>query len=70
MIRWCLSNWVRLSNPASDPSDVLIDLWLHLRWPLVGIGLFVIATLWSVATGLRLLAQAPRDGVPPRIEPR
>jgi hypothetical protein len=48
---------------------MLLDLWLHARWPLVGIGVFVIGMLWAAVTGLQLLAQAPSDGVPPRIEP-
>jgi hypothetical protein len=68
MIRWCLSNWGRLSDPLTGP-DLVFDLWRHALWPLLGIGIYAIGFLWSVATGLQLLAQAPRDGVPPRIEP-
>jgi hypothetical protein len=69
MIEWALSNWSRLSDPLSDPSGVLLDLWQHARWPLAGIGLYAIGILWAVATSLKLLAQAPGEGVPPRINP-
>jgi hypothetical protein len=69
MIEWSLSNWGRMTDPTGDPTGMLLDLWLHARWPLVGIGVFVIGMLWAAVTGLQLLAQAPSDGVPPRIEP-
>jgi hypothetical protein len=69
MIEWCLSNWTRLTDPLSDPSDLLLDLWQHALWPLAGIGLYAIGILWAAATGLQLLAQAPKEGVPPRINP-
>jgi hypothetical protein len=69
MIEWCLSNWTRMRDPFSDSPDLMLDLWRHARWPLAGISLFVIGTVWAAATGLQLLAQAPKEGVPPRINP-
>jgi hypothetical protein len=70
MLEWGLSNWARLTDPSSpDPLGVLWDLWLHMRWPLVGICIFATATLWAAATGMRLVSKAPEEGVPPRIEP-
>jgi hypothetical protein len=68
MIRWCLSNWGQLSDSQGDPA-MLLNLLQHAFWPLVGIGVFVIAIIWSAATGLRLIAQAPREGIPPKINP-
>ena len=66
MIEWSLSNWARMTDPLSDSTGLLLELWQHAHWPLAGIGLFVIGILWAAATGLQLLAKAPREGVPPR----
>jgi hypothetical protein len=68
MIQWCLANWARLSDPLTGP-DLFFEFWRHALWPLAGIGIFAIGIVWAIATGLQLLSQAPRDGVPPRIEP-
>ncbi|HEX3718842.1 MAG TPA: hypothetical protein VH595_12810 [Verrucomicrobiae bacterium] len=70
MLEWAFANFARLTDPASpDPLGVLWELWLHMRWPLAGIFIFAIATVWAAATGLRLVSKAPKEGVPPRIEP-
>ncbi len=69
MIEWALSNWTRMTDPQSEPTGLLLEVWQHAHWPLAGIGLFVIGILWAAATGVQLLAQAPSDGVPPRINP-
>jgi hypothetical protein len=69
MIRWSLGNWGRIMEPgpADDPLASLAELWRHACWPALGIGIFLTGFLWAVVTGLALLAEAPRDGVPPRI---
>ncbi|MGA2176652.1 MAG: hypothetical protein ABSH38_16880 [Verrucomicrobiota bacterium] len=69
MIEWGIANWGRIMQPApaDDPLGPLLELWVHARWPLAGIGIFLAGFLWAAATGLRLVAGAPRDGVPPRI---
>jgi hypothetical protein len=66
MIEWGLANWDRLMQP-DDSLTTLMELWQHLRWPLAGTGVFLAGFLWAVATGLNLLASAPKDAVPPRI---
>jgi hypothetical protein len=67
MIQWGMANWGR-SSPADDPLAQLSDRWQHARWPLLGLGIFLTGFLWSAATGLALLASAPKNDVPPRIE--
>ena len=67
MIEWGLANWERIMQP-DDSLSTLMELWHHLRWPLVGIAIFLTGFLWSVTTGMSLLASAPKDAVPPRIE--
>jgi hypothetical protein len=69
MIEWGMTNWSRLMQPApvDDPLGPLTELWRHARWPMVGLGIFLAGLLWSVVTGMALLAAAPKDAVPPRI---
>jgi hypothetical protein len=70
MFEWALSNWARLTAPSSDdPLEGLSELWLHMRWPIVGICIVAIAILWAGVTGMRLISKAPEDRVPPRINP-
>jgi hypothetical protein len=69
MIEWCLSNMARMRDPSSDSLSVFLELWRHARWPLAGICLYAIGIIWAAATGLQLVARAPEDGVPPRINP-
>lgn len=67
MIQWCLANFARLQDP-SDLTGALLDLWLHMRWSLLGICVFVFSMGWAGFTGWRLVSQASEDGVPPKIE--
>lgn len=68
MVRWAVANWTRLSAASNDGSfDVLLELWQHIRWPLVGIILYAIATAWAASTGWGLVSEAPKEGVPPKI---
>lgn len=67
MIEWGLSNWNRLMVPSDDALGRFLELWQHMRWPLAGLGIFLVGLVWSVATGLSLLASAPKNDVPPRI---
>jgi hypothetical protein len=69
MIEWAVSNWSRMTDSSGDPGTMLSDLWRHARWPLFGIVLFVVALIWSAATGMKLVSAAPQEGVPPRINP-
>jgi hypothetical protein len=66
---WYLANWSQLSSPEADPIASLRELWLAVRWPLLGIGLFLGALLWALFTSLRLLQAARRNeraaGPPP-----
>ncbi len=69
MIQWALANWGRIMqpSPADDPLALVLELWQHLFWPLVGIAVFLSGFLWAAATGWRLVSNAPKDAVPPRI---
>src|SRR5262249_27900592 len=41
-IAWYIANWPRLSGDQADPFAALHELWLAVRWPLLGIGIFLL----------------------------
>jgi hypothetical protein len=60
-IIWYFSNWSRLQQMQEEPDGyarALGQLWIHLRWPLLGIGLFFFALLWALTSSLGIMAQA------------
>jgi hypothetical protein len=69
MFQWALSGGL-VSSPSSsdDPFQSMSDLWLHVRWPLASMCLYLAAILWAMTTSLAILANAPKEAVPPRIE--
>jgi hypothetical protein len=72
MFQWALSGGLAASqSPLEDPFQGLSELWLHVRWPLAGIGLVAAALLWALTTSLAILAAAPKNDlkIPPPINP-
>jgi hypothetical protein len=68
MLRWGMSGRLAvLQSPSGDPFEYLPELWLHVRGPLAGVGVLVVAILWATTTSRSILAKAPKEGVPPRI---
>jgi hypothetical protein len=70
-VLWCIANWSRLHDPNADQLSTLSDMWLVLRWPLLGLAVFLLGWLWALATSLQILrsAKAPeRAGPPPRLD--
>lgn len=57
-IVWYFANWSRLQDLGGDPIAGLIELWLAVRWALLGIGLFVVAILWALTTSYSLVREA------------
>jgi len=57
-IVWYLSNWSRLMNPDEDPWDNLGEIWLHMRWPLLGMAIAAFAMLWALTTSLSIVAES------------
>src|SRR6266404_2112713 len=39
-VLWMLANWTRLHDPMADQFDALRQMWLAVRWALLGIGIF------------------------------
>lgn len=62
---WFVANWSRLQAGNGDPIENLRDMWMAVRWPLLGTVLFGIAWLWGMLTGAVLIAKAKKTGPPP-----
>ncbi len=74
-ITWFVSSWTRLKQLQEvDPVAYLHEVWLHLRWPFLGMALFIFVIIWALATSLSILGEArtaeksaAARSVPPRI---
>jgi hypothetical protein len=67
---WQFSNWSRLHGGDLDPAGVFQEIWLHLRWALLGIGIFLVSMIWAFATSLSILGSsrtAERLNKPPPL---
>ena len=70
---WFFASQARINDPESDPVAMMIELWLNVRWALLGLGLFALSWLWALASSLSLLRQTREESpagqgrVPPRI---
>jgi len=68
MFQYALSHGGGFQTSEMDSIEYARGLWRHALWPLAGFGMFVVAILWALATSLALLAAAPKDNAPPRIQ--
>jgi hypothetical protein len=55
-------------SPLSDPFQNMSELWVHARGPMAGVGVLLVAIFWATMTSQSILAEAPKDDVPPRIQ--
>ena len=67
---WQLSNWSRLHATDVDPITALQETWLHVRWAVLGIGIFLVSMVWALLTSLALLnssRKANQSNQPPPL---
>jgi hypothetical protein len=67
---WTLVNWSRLHDPMADQVAAFGEMWLAVRWALLGIGIFGLGWLWALATSFAMVhsaAQAEHSTTPPRL---
>jgi hypothetical protein len=70
---WYAANRLRLEDVAlDDPVGALTEMWVAVRWAIIGIGLFGFAWIWGLLTSWRVLRAAKRaetaaKAVPPRL---
>lgn len=59
---WYASNRLRLEElGVDDPLGVIAEMWLAVRWAIIGIGMFGMSWLWALLTGLQVLKAAKRN---------
>lgn len=69
-VAWSINNWTQLHQQSDDPFTSLAEMWLMVRWPLLGIGIFAVSWLWALATSFEILHSAKRESssrVPPKL---
>jgi hypothetical protein len=69
-ILWCLAHWEQLYGQERDTVAALPDLWRLLRWPVLGIGIFLFTWLWALLTSLQIVQAAKaaeKASLPPRL---
>jgi len=65
-IGWQLANYARLQDEMLDPLAVAGEVWIAVRWAVLGIALFAVAWLWGLESGLSLLREARRADARPK----
>ena len=73
-IIWYFSNSARLQQIQMEPDLYFHEIWGALRWALLGMGMFLLAWLWALASSLGILAKSradtpPNHPIPPRLKP-
>jgi hypothetical protein len=65
---WYFQNSAALRDADSDPVENLIEIWLGVRWALLGFALFGTSWLWSLSTSSAILRSA-RQAAPAEKPP-
>lgn len=61
---WSVTHWSQMHDETADPLDRLRDLWLGVRWALLGMGVFAASWLWALISSLGILRGAVRSRSP------
>ena len=72
-LAWVSNHWAQMWDPSYDPTSLWGEEWRVFRWPLAGIGLYLLDMGWAAATSLRILResrQQPGKLPPPLLPPR
>jgi hypothetical protein len=66
-IVWYVSNWAQMQQIQPDSAANFHELWLRIRWFLLGVGVFGAGWLWALGSSLGILLEskkAPPAGPP------
>lgn len=66
---WYFQNYKRLQpNYYDEAIQNLHEIWMHLRWPMLSMGVFVFSLLWAGITSWQIIAAAKKSTpLPPVI---
>lgn len=69
-IGWYFANFARLQEEWVDPFAAAGEVWMAVRWALLGMALFAVAWVWALASSFGILREARRAGSgPPPVLP-
>jgi hypothetical protein len=57
---WYFANYARFQQDGTDPFRVMGELWLAMRWALLGMALFAVGWLWALGSSWAALREARR----------
>ncbi len=57
---WYQSDWAHLQQIQPDSATNFHELWLRLRWLLLGMSVFGVGWLWALGSSLSILAEAKK----------
>ena len=57
-------NWSTLYGDQADPVQTLADVWLGVRWSLLGIAMVAVSFLWALTTNAEILRSAKTSNEP------
>jgi len=66
-ILWYVANWTHMQQVEPDSAGNFHELWLRIRWFLLGVGVFGAGWLWALGSSLGILLEskkAPPAGPP------
>ena len=61
-IAWYLANFARLREEWIDPFAAAGEVWMAVRWALLGMALFAVGWLWALGSSLLIVREARRTG--------
>jgi hypothetical protein len=65
--RWYFANANQVSQlQQDDPVGALLSLWRAVRWPLLGMAIFVFALAWAAITSFQIVQAQRKDPAPPQ----
>jgi len=64
---WTLSNWSQIRGADSDPAQTLIDLYLNVRWAVLGIFVFACGWVWALISSFDILMDSRRKPSQPPV---
>jgi len=59
-IIWYVSNWAQMQQLQPDTAANFHELWLRLRWFLLGVGVFGAGWLWAMGSSLGILLEVKK----------
>jgi hypothetical protein len=67
LLVWTFQNWSRINDPYADPFEKLQEMWVVMRWPVLGLAVFALSWVWAFFSGWSILQESKRIPGPPPL---